>query len=146
MIVMWHKEFYFDDEKYINSQKKFDFIYSDFHGLNSKVGINLPYADEFILDDIKLNSFFNMDNKKWMYKATPLTALKLAIHMGAKEINLIGFDFSGIKGETVNNNSLYVPVPLRKYTTEQIHEKQKESIMKIIDSLKKKSNIKIKIF
>ena len=69
-----------------------------------------------------------------MYKASILSAVKLALASKVKSIKMIGFDFTTENGYSANDELLYAPAKLRKYTVEEIFSLQKRSMKLIKES------------
>lgn len=129
--VMWHRETYDADAGYLREQDDFVLFYSSFHSMPPGLpnAIDLPYADEFALPGGSHSTVesWRREPGRWMFKATYVTAVKLAWWMGAARITLVGFDFSYARGATADDARLLVPIQLRKYTQDEIMELQRRS-------------------
>ena len=135
-VIFWHQEIYESDLQFLKKQSEFGVAYGDFHGLSIPRPdyLILNYADEFVLDETQLRTFFNFSHSRWMYKASVLSAVKLALAARVESIKMIGFDFTTRFGYSANDKLLHAPAKLRNYTVEEIFSLQKRSMEIIADA------------
>jgi hypothetical protein len=138
-VVMWHAEYFEADREFLTNERDFDLFYSSFHTMESGLegAVDLPYAGEFFLPGTREGTlaYWQEEPDAWMYKATYVTAVRLAWWMGATNIRLAGFDFSLDQGQTADDSKLYVPVKLRKYTAAEVLALQARSFLHLQSEL-----------